>query len=206
MAAKRKKTNWQYILIVVILAALAGGIILFLEYFWLQDEPSVLGPSITHRVIAPATAIDPNFLNQVKECFLPTAAAYGYALRITDGFRSLDEQEEVYNQGRTEDGHIVSWAPAGRSLHNYGFAVDVTDRWRGYNINWKRIGKIAAFCGLEQADDPHFEYRNGLVTDQFAAGTRPTPLILPCALMDERAKANQSLTLKDLKNCGAPKF
>jgi hypothetical protein len=206
MATKKRKTNWQYILIITILAAVAGGVILFLEYFWLQQEPSVLESFIVHEPIATPTAIDPNFLTQVNKCFLPTAAVYGYALRITDGFRSLDEQEEVYNQGRTENGHIVSWAPAGKSLHNYGFAVDVADRWRGYNINWKRLGQIAAFCGLEQVDDPHFEHRSGLTTDQFATGMRPAPLTLPCALMDERAQANQPLTLKDLKNCGAPKF
>lgn len=82
------------------------------------------------------------------------------------------------------------------------------DRWRGYNIDFNKLAKIAVYCGLEQVDPPHFEHRAGLTTDQFEAGMRPPPLILPCAIMDERAKANQKLTLKDLENnnCGLPKF
>lgn len=152
------------------------------------------------------TALDPNFLTQVNECFIPTAAVYGYDLRITSGFRSLAEQAAIYDSGRTENGHIVTWAEPGRSLHNYGFAVDVVDRLRGYNIDFDKLAKIGAYCGLEQVDPPHFEHRAGLTTDDFAAGKRPPPLTLPCPVMDERAKANQTLTLKDLQSCGAPKF
>jgi len=142
----------------------------------------------------------------LRKAVIPIAAVYGYTLRITDGFRSMDEQATIYDSGRTVDGHIVSWATPGKSLHNYGYAVDVVDRWRGYYINWIRLGKIGAYCGLQQADDAHFEYRDGLATDQFAAGMRPSLLTLPCAIMDERAKANQKLTPQDLQECGAPSF
>jgi hypothetical protein len=150
--------------------------------------------------------INTNFLNQVNECFIPATAAYGYTLRITSGFRSIAEQDQAFNQGRTENGHIVTWAESGKSLHNYGFAVDVVDRWRGYNINWKRLGKIGVFCGLEQVDDPHFEHRSGLATADFAVGMRPPPMTIPCSVMGERAKAGQPLTLEDLRGCGAPSF
>jgi len=154
------------------------------------------------------TAIDENFLKQVNECFIPTAAIYGYTLRITAGFRSLEEQALIYNSGRTVDGHIVTWAEPGRSLHNYGFAVDVVDRCSGYDIDFYKLAKIGKYCGLEQVDPPHFEHRAGLTTDQFAAGMRPGPLELPCKIMDERAKTNKPLTMKDLKNnnCGVPKI
>jgi len=155
------------------------------------------------------TEIDPNFLTQVNECFIPVAAVYGYTLRISSGFRTVAEQDQLYNQGRTVDGHIVTEAPGGKSIHNFGFAVDVVDRWREYNVNWEKLGKIAAFCGLEPSDEgdiSHFEHRGGLTTADFAAGKRPAPLLLPCSVMAERAKAGQPLTLKDLQNCGAPKF
>ena len=79
-------------------------------------------------------------------------------------------------------------------------------RWRGYNIDWAELGKIGAYCGLEQVDDPHFEHRAGLTTEDFANGMRPPPLKLPCAIMDEKYAANQPLTLQDLQGCGAPKF
>ena len=152
------------------------------------------------------TALDPNFLTQVNECFIPTAAVYGYDLRITSGFRSLSEQAAIYDSGRTVDGHIVTWAEPGKSLHNYGFAVDVVDRLRGYNIDFDKLAKIGAYCGLEQVDPPHFEHRAGLTTADFEAGKRPPPLTLPCSVMDERVKANQPLTIKDLQSCGVPKF
>lgn len=155
------------------------------------------------------TALDPNFINQVNECFIPTAAVYGYALRITSGFRSMAEQAQIYNQGRLEDGHIVSEAPPGHSLHNYGFAVDIVDKWKGYNINWKELISIGAYCGLDNGGDgdyPHFEYRDGLTTDDFAAGKRPAPLTLPCPVMAQRAQNSQPLTLKDLQACDAPRF
>jgi peptidoglycan L-alanyl-D-glutamate endopeptidase CwlK len=115
----------------------------------------------------------------------------------------------MYNQGRTVNGHIVSEAPPGHSLHNYGYAVDVADKYKGYNINWTRLVKIGAYCSLESGgvgDLPHFEERAGLTTDQFAAGMRPPPLTLPCAIMENRTATSSPLTLKALKACGAPKF
>ncbi len=168
-------------------------------------------PSTTfvRKPVSIPTAENQNFLNQVTDCFLPTAAVYGYHLRITAAFRSIAEQTQIYNSGRTEDGHIVSEAPPGHSLHNYGYAVDVADRIKAYNINWTRLVKIAMYCSLESGgvgDLPHFEYRGGLTTDQFAAGMRPPPLTLPCAIMANRAATSTPLTLKDLNACAAPKF
>jgi hypothetical protein len=87
--------------------------------------------------------------------------------------------------------------------------VDIVDRWRGYNIDWPQLIAIGAYCGLGNGgvgDEPHFEYRGGLDTDQFAAGLRPVPLTLPCPAMVTRATAGQSLTLQDLQACGAPSF
>lgn len=155
------------------------------------------------------TAINENFLKQVEDCFFPIAAVYGYHLRIASGFRTLEEQDKIYQQGRTTDGDIVTEAPSGRSIHNYGYAVDVADQFRGYNINWERLGKIGAYCGLTEnpeGDRSHFEYRGGLTTDDFIAGLRPAPLSLPCPIMEVRARNHQKLTLQDLKDCHSPKF
>jgi hypothetical protein len=179
--------------------------VLFLEY-GSSLKGIVLGTSVIQDSPPQLAELDPNFLNQVNKCFIPTAAVYGYTLRITSGFRSMTEQNQIFDQGRTVDGHIVSWAEPGKSLHNYGFAVDVVDRWKGYNVDWKKLGEIGAFCGLRQDDDAHFENRGNLTVDQFAAGERPLPLSLPCTIMEDRVQANQPLTLKDLNNCGSPKF
>ena len=200
------KVNWSYILIFIVFAIVASGVILFANHLYSSKELAALELLIIQKPVPMPTEIDRNFLDQVNKCFIPTAAVFGYTLRITSGFRTIAEQESIFDQGRTENGHIVSWAPVGKSIHNYGFAVDVVDRWRGYNIDWKKLAKIGAFCGIDQVDDPHFEHRGGLSTAQFKAGFRPLPLALPCKIMDERVKANQLLTLKDLKDCGAPNF
>lgn len=213
MLLNEGKTNWLYILLVTFL-----GVIIFLGIVLLQrqavKEAKILKVAVSQKIkdnsapeIVPLpTKINQNFLTQVDECFIPIASIYGYTLRITSGFRSLEEQNKIYEQGRVEDGNIVSWATAGKSMHNYGYAIDVVDRWRGYYINWKRLARIANFCGLEQVDDPHFEYRGGLSTEQFEAGLIPEPLTLPCEIMSERAEDGQELLLEDLENCGAPNF
>ncbi|MDP2947335.1 MAG: M15 family metallopeptidase [Nanoarchaeota archaeon] len=155
------------------------------------------------------TKINGHFINQVNECFIPIAYLHGYTLRITSGFRSMEEQNQMYEQGRTVNGHIVTEAPGGRSIHNFGFAVDIVDRWEEYDIDFNKLGKIAEYCGLEHGDDgdlAHFEYRGGLTTDQFLEGQRPHILTLPCAIMFELVNTNKKLTLKNLQDCGAPKF
>lgn len=197
--------RYHLIVLIIILICSAAGLI-FIEYFVPGHQYIFSGKIMS---VPMPTAIDPNFSTQVNECFLPTAAAYGYSLRITAGFRSMSDQDALYQEGRTIDGHIITEAPAGKSIHNYGFAVDVVDRYRGYNIDWDKLIKIAEYCGLDSGgsgDLPHFEHRAGFTTADFAAGFRPKPLTLPCAIMDERAKANQPLTLEDLKNCNAPDF
>lgn len=192
----------------VLLICLITGSFFIISHILLKRQNNISQPAKPKPVPMP-TAIDPNFSKQVDECFIPTAAIYGYTLRITSGWRSLTEQQQIYDQGRTINGHIVTEAPPSKSIHNYGFAVDVVDRWRAYDINWTKLGAIAAYCGLEQGpdgDSEHFEHRDGLTTDDFFAGLRPQPLTLPCAIMDERAKADKSLTLKDLRSCSAPDF
>lgn len=165
--------------------------------------------SVKGSVAPLPTGMNQNFLDQVNECFIPAAAVYGYDLRITSGFRSMTEQAQIYEEGRDGTGTIVSEAPPGHSLHNYGYAVDVVDRLNGYNIDWTKLIAIAAYCHIENGgpgDLPHFEYRGGLTTDDFVAGERPPLLSLPCPLMATRAAENQSLTLADLESCGAPAF
>jgi LAS superfamily LD-carboxypeptidase LdcB len=213
MVIKNGKTNWRYVFIVVILAMVVLGMNFFMQQGISKAlaslETSIVNKNVIKqesKTISMPTEVNQNFLTQVNECLIPVAGVYGYTLRITSDFRSMDEQEQLYEQGRTEDGHIVSWATSGKSIHNYGYAVDVVDRWRGYNINWKRLARIAEFCKLAQVDDPHFEYRGGLITDQFNAGMKPAPISLPCDILSVRAKGNLALTTQDLLTCGAPNF
>lgn len=50
--------------------------------------------------------------------------AKGVSIRITQGLRTIAEQDAIYAQGRTTPGKIVSNAKGGSSFHNYGLAID----------------------------------------------------------------------------------
>ena len=97
---------------------------------------------------------------------------YGIRARIRSAFRSYEAQQEIYNQGRTTPGDIVTNAEPGESWHNFGLAIDVrpeTDdfgrsRFAMYDI----AGRVGQSLGLEWGgnwrsfvDKPHFQLTNG---------------------------------------------
>lgn len=48
----------------------------------------------------------------------------GVRMRITQGLRTIAEQNELYSQGRTKAGKNVTNAKGGQSFHNFGLAFD----------------------------------------------------------------------------------
>lgn len=48
----------------------------------------------------------------------------GVIIRCVYGTRTFQEQNNLYQQGRTIPGNIVTWATPGFSFHQYGLAVD----------------------------------------------------------------------------------
>ena len=46
-------------------------------------------------------------------------------LRFSMILRTFKEQDDIYAQGRTKKGEIVTYSKAGQSYHNYGLAVDI---------------------------------------------------------------------------------
>lgn len=105
---------------------------------------------------------------------------------ISQGFRSIAEQDALYAQGRTTPGKIVTNAKGGQSYHNYGLAFDfaVLDNISTVNWNvdsrWKRVGVLGKALGLEWGGDwtsfkdyPHFQYTFGLSLSKLRAGTKP---------------------------------
>lgn len=96
---------------------------------------------------------------------------------VTEGFRSFAKQQELYEQGRSKAGLIVTNAKAGYSFHNYGIAFDVafkkgnTISWDG---DWDLVGKIGKSFGLEWGGDwvsfkdrPHFQFTKGKSIDWY---------------------------------------
>lgn len=123
------------------------------------------------RVQQPAT----NFVNNAE-------SQAGVQLRVTTGYRSIEEQNRLYNQGRTTPGNVVTNARGGESYHNYGRAVDVVIMEDG-QPNWqKRIDENVANIGIQQGFDwggnwsgsfrdyPHFEMPLGQSIRQLMGG------------------------------------
>lgn len=101
----------------------------------------------------------------------------GQPVRIVEGFRSIERQNELYEQGRSKPGQIVTNARGGESLHNYGVAVDFVFRKEGYNATqkqWETLGKVGEKLGFEWGgrwvkfvDRPHFEMKLGYTLKDF---------------------------------------
>lgn len=49
----------------------------------------------------------------------------GYPFKVYSGLRTFAEQDRLYSQGRSDPGRIVTYAGPGKSLHNYGLAIDL---------------------------------------------------------------------------------
>lgn len=94
----------------------------------------------------------------------------GFTFFITDGFRSFEEQTELYSHGRNGDKRqIITNAKAGESAHNFGLAVDLAFQKAGalsYDSTlYAKIYPIARTLGFELGadwtgfvDKPHFEH------------------------------------------------
>lgn len=88
---------------------------------------------------------------------------------ITQTLRSFKESDDLYQQGRTDPGSIVSNAKAGQSMHNYGFALDFVIQINGkmsweVDKNWMIVVKCFEDRGFEWGgrwskfkDYPHFQ-------------------------------------------------
>lgn len=105
---------------------------------------------------------------------------------ITSTYRDIESQNELYAQGRTKPGKIVTNARGGQSYHNWRVAFDIVPLRNGKAVwgtkgedleLWQRIGALGESCGLEWAgrwktfrEFPHFQLTNGLKIKDFAAG------------------------------------
>jgi len=94
---------------------------------------------------------------------------------ITCTYRSNEEQTELYAQGRTKKGKIVTRAKAGQSPHNHNpsFAFDIAFV-KGKELDWrpmlfsffaaivKQVSNEVVWGGdfKSMVDKPHFELKN----------------------------------------------
>lgn len=107
----------------------------------------------------------------------------GITLQFYCGYRSTEEQDMLYAQGR--DGHSgkrITNAKGGESYHQYGCAADCVPvlggkpLWEAH-IMFDRIGLLGQSLGLtwggnfRSVDKPHFEITGGLTTSEMRGMT-----------------------------------
>jgi peptidoglycan L-alanyl-D-glutamate endopeptidase CwlK len=116
--------------------------------------------------------------------FLALTRANHLEVRIYFAFRSWDEQDRLFAQGRSMPGDIVTNARGGDSYHNWGLAFDAAPYENGkISTDYKKLikmGHLGQQAGLEWGgtfkslkDYPHFQYTFGLKTWDLLNGVLP---------------------------------
>ena len=106
----------------------------------------------------------------IARALIESAAAIGIAIKIISGTRTYEEQNALYEQGRSKPGRIVTNARGGYSNHNFGIAFDIGvfegGRYLDESPAYKAVGAIGMKLGLEWGgnwktiqDEPHFQLR-----------------------------------------------
>lgn len=138
-----------------------------------QETTQITSPQITSESTNPDKPEDkplPDTLHptvaEKADILIARAEEKDITVQITDGFRTHEEQEALYAQGRTEPGDIVTNARGGESYHNYGLAVDFAIEADGEVIwdvtydgndngmsDWEEVAEIAKDLGFEWGGD-----------------------------------------------------
>jgi len=81
------------------------------------------------------------------------AAQHGITIKVIGGLRTYEEQNELFAQGRTKPGRVVTNARGGFSNHNFGIAFDVGvfegASYLGESPKYKAVGALGMDLGLE---------------------------------------------------------
>ena len=104
--------------------------------------------------------------------------------RIFEGFRYPERQAELFSQGRTKPGNIVTHAEPWRSYHQFGLAADlvlyIDGKWswsteKAYKPMWKRMHELGKKYGLSALDFelPHLQL-SGTSSNALNQGVYPS--------------------------------
>lgn len=117
--------------------------------------------------------------------FVGTCGQNGLIVRVAQTLRTWEEQDALYQQGRSLPGKVVTKAKPGSSFHNYGLAFDVcfvgrdpyleqmekVNKARAY-MAWDNLGMIGKKLGLSWGGDfktikdrPHFEIKGLTISE-----------------------------------------
>lgn len=107
--------------------------------------------------------------------FVEEAERAGFRVLVYSTFRNAAKQAQLYNQGRTAPGKVVTNARPGYSWHNFRRAFDFVPLTKTGAADWgnlsayNTLGALGKSLGLTWGGDfkslvdrPHFEYTGGL--------------------------------------------
>ena len=111
-------------------------------------------------------------LQPIYKKFAAQAKLQGVDYILTCTYRSGEEQDELYAQGRTKKGAIVTNAKAGQSAHNFKIgnapaakAFDIVPLeagkaiWRASHPSWVKLGQIGMDLGLNWYGAPNSKFK-----------------------------------------------
>jgi peptidoglycan LD-endopeptidase CwlK len=174
----------------ILLAVLAGY--LYINLLNIPDSGLLSDRGIDENVPLP-DRLHPA-VSAKKDELIRLAADQGINIVITQDFRSVEEQNELYAKGRTSEGEIVTNAKGGESYHNFGLAIDFAllsidgaviwdmeyDGNGNSRADWGEVVEIAKGLGFEWGGDwrsfkdyPHLQYDFGLSIWELQRGKRP---------------------------------
>lgn len=141
----------------------------------------------------PPTELHPIVAEKV-EVLKEKTAEKEITILITDDYRSIEEQDKIYDQGRGTPGKVVTHLKGGDSYHNFGLAVDFALQLEDGNViwdteydgngngqsDWFEVAEIAKELGFEWGGDwrgfkdyPHLQMNFGLTINNLQEGKRP---------------------------------
>ncbi|MCT2536147.1 M15 family metallopeptidase [Aquibacillus koreensis] len=170
--------NRPFLFVTVII--LIGLIYYVVNNFSLEDQPM---PTQLHPLVL-----------EKSDQLIEQAEQKGITIRITDEFRSIAEQNNLYEQGRSDPGSVVTNVQGGESYHNYGLAIDFAieledgsviwdlsyDGNQNGESDWMEVVDIAKELGFTWGGDwenfrdyPHLQMDFGLSIWELKRGKRP---------------------------------
>lgn len=116
------------------------------------------------------------------EAFRRKCDSRGIDVIFISTYRDNESQDDLYAQGRTKPGKIVTKVRGGRSFHNHRVAFDFVPVVNGKAVwdndeLWAQCGAVGRECGLEWGGDwsgftdkPHMQDTNGFSIEDYIAG------------------------------------
>jgi peptidoglycan L-alanyl-D-glutamate endopeptidase CwlK len=136
-------------------------------------------PPTGDKVDARSESVIATLLPEVQpyaRALVTKAAQNGITIKVISGLRTYAEQDDLYAQGRTKPGNIVTNARGGYSNHNFGIAFDIGvfegTSYKDDSPKYKAVGMLGQDLGLEWGgnwktiqDEPHFQLRPNWAAD-----------------------------------------